>query len=465
MKKNRTLIIGFGYHAQRIHSPIIRRLKNVDIVGIVDLRIKSEEISSYLSNAHYQPKVLYVDNEDNELTELTNFAKSLEINSIIISTGPEHHVKYGKWGILHDYHILMDKPVHAIDNAALDSRAAVELHDGFIELYSMLLERRKKVPNLVCEILTQRRFHPAYKLIRNKIQEVYEKTLCPITYYYAFHNDGQWRLPGEIKEIEYHGFNNGYGKASHSGYHFFDLLNWFSEPYFDDKKIDSFLVKSWPNFPTNYLHQVDSSSLQKVFSGYRDADNLDLRDYGEIDVMNTFQLMSSNKIVTHAQIDLLHSGFSARTWPIVGDRNLYKGNGRVRHEQHYIAMGPFMSVSLTSWQSKEFSIEDKESDEIYRPGHEYNLDITICRNKLLGGEEIENYSLMDLYKPELSDYSRGHQEDARRQSIIEFFNLIDEKNSTGISSLESHKLSSQLMSGVYQSISSNEAIKTVIEGA
>ena len=65
---------------------------------------------------------------------------------------------------------------------------------------------------------------------------------------------------------------------------------------------------------------------------------------------------------------------------------------------------------------------------------------------------MESYTLEDLYNPSLQDYSRGHQEDARRIGVKEFFDLISSGESTGSSSLLSHNLSSKIMSSVYESV-------------
>jgi len=464
--RSKSLIIGFGHHSRRIHYPIVSELAAVDIVGIVDLRSRETEIESYLKANDIDVARLYMDSRNVLSNQLTQFAERLDIDSVIISTGPEAHVLYAKWAFKHGYHVLMDKPVHAEKNAAHNLQAARQVHNEYTSLVKDLRKKRKKYPRLVCEILTQRRYHPGYMLIKQLIDEVYDKTGCPITYYYAFHNDGQWRLPEEVAELDYHGYKDGFGKASHSGYHFYDLLNWFTSSFREEKGVDAILVKAWPNFPKNHFKQIDANTLSRIFPDYHSVVDYQLADYGEVDVMSTIQLKSSNSVITHAQIDLQHSGISARSWPTIEGRNLYKGNGRVRHEQHYINMGPFASISLTSWQSKPFAVESISSKDIYKPGHEFNLDITICRNsKIIGGQAVQNYTLEDIYEPLLSDYSRGHQEDARWSAIVEFYELIRRGRNTGHSPLTAHSLSSLTMASVYESIASaGEVTNEIVKG-
>lgn len=459
--QNNVLIIGFGHHARRIHFPVVESLNDAGVVGLVDLEANDSLIGDFLKqNNKTLEKILFRSKSEVNLEELTEFAKELKVNSVIVSTDPDSHCSYANWALENGYSVLLDKPIHAENNAAHNTDAARAIHLEYMKLLEAYQKCKKKFPYLACEVLSQRRHHPAYKLVKDTINEVYEATNCPITYYYSFHNDGQWRMPKEISEIEYHGFKDGYGKASHSGYHFYDLLSWFTEIYRNEKNIHSLTTKSWGNFPDNYLKQIGPTILNKVFGSDIEANKNNLSRYGEIDVMSTIKLCTKDSVTTHAQIDLLHSGLSSRSWVDVEGRNLYKGNGRVRHEQHYISIGPFASISLTSWQSKPFETEQLNSVEIFKPGHEFNLDITICRNsKVIGGNDVKTYSLNDFYDPTLTEYSRGHQEDARRNAIIEFNNLVNTRRSSGSSSLSSHALSSKLMSSVYESLASNKVVK------
>lgn len=459
--RNNVLIIGFGHHSKRIHFPIIESLADACVVGLVDLDINSEGIKLFLKQKGRDVCCLFLKSKDDlNSEELNKFAKKLGVTSVVISTDPDSHCKYAKWALERGYSVLLDKPIHAEKNAAHDIDAAMAIHREYKTLLKVYEKSKIRFPYLACEVLSQRRHHPAYQLVKSTIEEIYKKTECPITYYYSFHNDGQWRLPQELTEIDYHGFADGYGKASHSGYHFFDLLSWFSDSYFIVKNISNITTKSWGNFPENYLRQISPTSLRKVFGAEIVANRNNLSGYGEIDVMSTIELCTEDTVITHAQIDLLHSGLSSRSWPSIGTRDLYKGNGRVRHEQHYISIGPFASISLTSWQSKPFEAEEMNSGDIFKPGHEFNLDITIFRNsKLIGGEDVKTISLQDFYDPTLTDYSRGHQEDARRNAIIEFNKLVNSGKNSGASSISSHELSSKIMTSVYESLATGKISK------
>lgn len=454
MKKSRVLIIGFGHHTKRIYFPVLRGMDNVEIAGIVDIETQQDSINSFLKLNNVDLPAMYLQDADTNYDGVTQFATDLNIDAVIISTSPESHVNIAKWAFDNGLHVMMDKPIHAEPGAAHSVDSAKVIHDKYLELEASLVKARKRYPGLVCEVLCQRRYHPVYKMMRKVVSEGYAQTGCPITYYYAYQNDGQFRFPEEIRDMKYHGFTEGYGKASHSGYHFYDMFNWLSEVYRKDFSINNLSCSAWANFPSNYLKQVRTESLEKLFNDYKgDGESLDFSGYGEIDVMSRLQLKANDDVITHAQIDLQHSGLSARAWHDIEGRDMYKGNGRIRHEQYYISMGPFLSISLTSWQGATSDKEKLENNTIFQPGHEFNVDLTIFRNKILGGKEVETFKLNDLYAPSLPDYSRGHQEDARRNGIREFFELISTGGGRGNSSLTEHSLSSQIMSSIYESVS------------
>ena len=146
--------------------------------------------------------------------------------------------------------------------------------------------------------MAQRRFHSSYQKIGELIKECFRKTNCPVTSIQSFHSDGEWRMPTEMIEQNYHPYNQGYGKCSHSGYHFFDLVASFlkagsnNEKYFDNVEIGTNFVR-----PLDFMEQFN------------------LNDYGLIFGKDNFQKQNkySGEELTQAMKDL---GF------------IYKGVGR-----------------------------------------------------------------------------------------------------------------------------------------
>mgnify|MGYP000889904024 CR=1 FL=1 len=213
------IVIGVGYHARRIYVPFFINEQqdfNVKLVCGLDLLSQKNVIEEYLIGRKFSDMQMYYTEENTETDDLSdNFQKQLDdiilkykIKGIIISTEPLAHTKYAKWALSRSLHILMDKPITSERDISTDIKKAKKI----LSDYNLLKEEyikalAKNEGKLVFSLMAQRRFHPAYKLIRELILEVSEKTNCPVTSMQAFHSDGQWRLPTEIVEQDYHPYN------------------------------------------------------------------------------------------------------------------------------------------------------------------------------------------------------------------------------------------------------------------
>lgn len=159
----------------------------------------------------------------------------------------------------------------------------------------------------------------------------------------------------------------------------------------------------------------------------------------------------------------VHNGFSQRNWISAKGRDLYKGNGRVRHESYTIEQGPFQCIIVNSFQSHEIFKCDINPSSV---GGEYHYDIHIFRNSTLF-PDFKPYELitMNEIKAQVDlKYSRGHQEDARRNCLEEFISAI-EKNippCDQTSNFLDHELSTQILGAFYQSISSLKAEDQIV---
>jgi hypothetical protein len=261
--------------------------------------------------------------------------------------------------------------------------------------------------------------------MKEKITEVFVKTNCPITSVQTSHSDGQWRTPDEILDESYHGYNLGYGKCSHSGYHSIDIINWLiSSTESPLKKITDVDVFTSFLRPKDFVHQINYSDYEKLFPGFLKTSKYSYDDFvnktkkfGEIDAFSNFTFKSFGKIQTLASMNLIHNGFSQRGWLSSSERDLYKGNGRIRQEQYFIEQGPFQSISLIAYQSNQ--ICEKEED-LFSMGGEFHLELHVFRNSNLFKEwkTHEVFNMKDYSQMKLEGKSRGHQEDARGLSVF-----------------------------------------------
>ena len=470
---SKIILIGLGPHSKRIYYPLIEKFsesKRFKLVAIVDLESKKEDILDFLgekANNHdlvLIPKKRQSYNKLNREVgkKLNELVKKYNVSGVIISTEPLVHVMYAKWALKNNLHILMDKPISTHFNISTNEKKAkklIEDYDNLEKAYKQAIERN---PSITFSLMAQRRFHPAFKKIRELIADCKMKTNCPVTSIQTFHCDGQWRMPSEIINQLYHPYMQGYGKCSHSGYHFFDIVPYILSAGTDDNKFyDNIEVISSFVRPLDFMAQLTLEDYEKLFgkkefnkyNPYNQTElNIFMKKYGEIDAFTNICFKRGNRVMTVASLNLAHNGFARRDWITAEGRDLYKGNGRVRHEFHIIEQGPFQSIHYHSYQSEEINPED--SDDIYEVGGEYHLEIFVFRNtKMIGGKALEVFNIKDLNVNIMGGKSRGHQEDARANGFLEFIEAVNNqrKREEMTSEFLSHKHAVIITSAIYQS--------------
>jgi predicted dehydrogenase len=471
MNKNNIILIGFGPHAKRIYYPICQKEEKVyklRLIYAVDLEDKKDDIIKYLAEKNDKfIKTYFIQPRDRTYERLSStvekklnrIVKQFNVKGVIISTEPQVHKMYARWALNKGLNILMDKPISIHRDISCNPQLPQKLIQDYKELKTSYLAARKKYKRVFFSLMAQRRWHPAFIKIKSLINEVYKETNCPVTSIQTFHGDGQWRLPSEIVDIDYHGFNHGFGKCSHSGYHFFDIVTWLLEAGESrEKSIDN--VDIFTNFlrPDDFLYQINVQDYKKIFPGFEKYNkysqkqlNRLFKKYAEIDAFSSFAFKNEDKILTLASINLAHNSFSQRGWLSVTGKDLYKGNGRLRQESHFIEQGPFQSISFISYQSKE--VNPIKTQELYDVGGEYHLDIHVFRNNSFfpKWKTYEKVSIKDLNINIMAGKSRGHQEDARRRAVLEFARFLNGEKIKPVSDLLDHERSTKLMYGVYQS--------------
>ena len=459
------MIIGAGYHARRIYLPFLMSDQdNTALMCGVDIESQKSVIEGYLKEKGYELPMYYTDDLDQDKISvgLENLLNELvikyEIDSVIISTEPLMHYKYAKWALDSNLDVLMDKPITAERGVSTDIKKANKIKDDFDALVSLYKYKKQKGLVSAFSLMSQRRFHPAYTFMKDAVEEVFKRTRCPITSIQISHSDGQWRFPTEIIEQDYHPYNQGYGKLSHSGYHSLDIVSWLvGITSKGEKKIDNVDVYSSFVRPVDFLSQLPLDDYRKFFpdfntyNKYEDEEFCKLaKNYGEIDSFSTLAFKKGEKTLCLGSVNLIHNGFSQRNWVSAKGRDLYKGNGRIRQESYFIEQGPFQSIAFISYQSREIDI--KNSHKSYDFGDEWHLDIHVFRNSTMFSDwkAHEVYSIKDLNNEYMTGYSRGHQEDARVACIIDFCESIKNRRETK-SDLTTHRNGTYLLSAMYES--------------
>ncbi len=462
MYTKRIILAGMGPHARRIYFPFLQKHAKkyrIEIPLIIDLESQREVILRYLSAKRLRPEKLYfIDDKqrcrpkvDGELHQVLAETIAKGCDGIIISSEAKTHKMYLLWALENNVDILTDKPITAPVGVSTSVQSAERVFDNFVELEERL---RQSTSNLLVQC--QRRSHKGYQLVRRYLMEFLQEFQIPISYLNIYHADGMWGMPPELFYRENHPYKYGYGKLMHSGYHFIDLFVWLS-------MLNDMLVQKAPDNiemfvqtfrPVDFLHQVDKSNYQQLFNTkkfcdffstdyYQQAKNL-----GELDAFIQCQLKRNGSVITTGSIDLQQNSFSRRAWTDEPS-DVYKGNGRVRHERVNIQVANLLNIQVHSYQSYEVNKVDT-AIAMGDPGHDAHFDIHIYRNSdVVGGVPFETLTIGKAdYKHHRGDQSYlGHNEKARESIFLDFLN-----RRASSSHFLTHKRTNLLLANIYKCI-------------
>lgn len=469
MNKTKIMLIGCGPHAKRIYLPALEKLRkriDFELLLVVDLYLMENSVSRAINQTIFKPETWFISPFPSEIPaqleeRLSEFVKENNINGVIIATEPLAHKAYADWALRNKLNILIDKPI----TARIDSTSKLSSADGILDDYIALLELYRNVQKnqeTIFVINSQRRFHAGFCFVEKLLREIGDKTNCPVTFIQSYHSDGQWRFPSEIVTQDYHPYCLGYGKASHSGYHFFDMLyRLYIASGVKTKFADSMEIVSSFVQPNGFIRQLSETDYHSLFNDSYESvkkwSDKQLQEiykcYGEIDLSAIVTLKKNEDIIANLSLNLIHNGFARRTW-IEPSEDLYKGNGRVKHEHHNIQQGPFQNIQIHSYQSKDkHDLMENGKDDL---GGNNHFDVYVFRNPLVADskESLKIYKFSEV----LSEMEKPAQtmllmESAKYQVVEEFVEYISgSRKKTEISSLiEDHIVPVQIMRGIYRS--------------
>lgn len=450
-------LIGLGPHARRIYYPLIEnyaQINGFNLVFVIELQEKQYTITTFLKKCKLQPLSTFfikLFSDDDTLPcdlqqFLNNSIEQHKLDGIIIASEPKSHKAYLKWALQKNINILIDKPITCPKNAANDRKAALKIIQDFNELKELYQASRS---NLIVQ--TQRRAHFGYCYIYNYLSEFMSEFQVPITHIDVSHADGMWVMPNEW-EREHHSYKYGTGKLMHSGYHFIDLLAWFLQlnQSVKGRKTDELDLFVRHSSPSDFMHHLSAEHYQQFFhkdySEYWCDNNIkQLKEYGEQDVFVLAQLKRQQSIVTTATLNLQQNSFSTRAWPDA-PVDVYKGNGRIRHEQVNIHVSVLLNIQVHSYQSYQ---ANNPIDMEYGSGHIDHFDILIFRNNgVLGGKAFEQIEIGRDWPSSSSSYlGFSHNEIARENLFLEFIRCSKSK-----SDLVHHSFTNELLGKIYECI-------------
>lgn len=455
-------LIGTGLYGRSCYVSFFIRHPDSEgqLAVCVDLPQQQGVINEYFTNfgSNPRPDLVYANPSATE-AEIRNFVKSLkekyQLTGVILSTPPEDRLPYIKACLAEKLWILADKPLTAPRDISVNSKKCEDFLRDYFEICD-LYERSDKLP---FDIMVQRRYHPVFDYMLEKLIEVANHTGTGLTHFQGTHADGQWRGPQEIIDFDYHGANQGQGKISHSGYHFFDIASIFTErsQRAAGKGVTSVGAFTVPTFPIDVLTSVGTDTYQRFFPKYigvdREKYRQKTRNFGEIDAISTLDYRWNGDSVTSGNLNLLHNSFSGRHWFDANTDDLYRNNGRLRQELHYFVQGPFQSITMVSLRGCS---KVPVSLRVEPDGDREPLEIHIFRNKGINNawKAYEKVTIGDLI-PDLR-IPDAHLQYARDACIKSWMKGENKSN------LLSHKLSAISMYVALQSMISKNFCSTAV---
>lgn len=471
MAKTNLIIIGVGPHSKRIYLPTLT--KHAKKLGInlklgIDLKEKRRDIETFLENQQIPLEMLYIDPFDPLLgipkslkSYLNTYIAHENIHGVVIATEPLAHKCYAVWALQNKLHILMDKPISTRKNTVKEMAQAEAIYTDYLEMLDIYASFQRETPT-VFSVNVQRRYHAGHRLVMRLIKEVAERFDAPVTSVQSMHADGQWRLPGEIVTQIYHPYCQGYGKCSHSGYHIFDIAyQYYKAGKCPGKFADRCEVMTSFVQPRGFIKQFNEKNYEQYFGkDYSDVKNWNdkelyemYKNYGEVDAFSLFRFIKGKDAICNISINLLHNSFARRTWVYPG-KDLYKGNGRVKHQYHSIQQGPFQNVQIHNFQA--IDKHDVAGGDDYELGGRNHFEIHVYRNSGMFGKKekpLRVYSIQDVDGSEFYPASDLTHETAKEFVVVEFLKAIrgDVSRKNLRSSIASHAVPVKMMSAVYKS--------------
>lgn len=465
-KEVRLIMCGAGRYFEKALLPAIGRLqgrgRKVRIVGLVDVLPAQTRVSARAKAHGIDAEQLYIEPFENRLparaaTQLRRLIRQTNADAMMIATPPEAHLGLALVGISEGVNVFLEKPVTARAHAVTDLNQARGILRDVMTLVDAVDAARRRGHDICVTVGCQRRHDPIMQYAKTLVQEVADDTGCPVTALMVSHGDGQFRLPHELMDIDYHGFGIGNGKVSHSGIHFIDqCYSLMKASWRDLSRPDHAAVHASFVQPHGLLHQVPQAYYRKFFgaeyddvAGYHEHEiAMAGPDMGETDAMLRLEFMRGADVVALANISLFHNSVSARSW-LQPRQDLYKKNGRLKHEAWEIQSGPFQTINVETRQADD--IHDRAGAKDTALGGPNHRELRVWRNAgHLGGSRLE---VVQAHELPGFDAERLSGDQAKCAAVGEFMDFVQGRIDRDklLSDLSDHIVPAAIMSAAYAS--------------
>lgn len=346
------IIGGSGTWSGQAYIPSIKQANcDVSLVGILD-PINPYYSSKTISHFDYFTKhnVKWIKSKrDCDECLVKQCIAEYDIDIVIISTPPKFHYEYTLICLKCGVDIICDKPIIATpaQSSLLDMALAnIEKHNNLIkaicESYNSKESRR-------CFVLTplRRKLQETYTNIYDSVQLVKERFGQNITNISISHNDGVFRFDDEVElKCGSHGYSDGFGKLTHTGYHILDVVAGFIEFGCDTTDVQC-ICKIINCNTVGDMVGSDSNKVNSklLHSNPKTEDISETALNAEMDITISYTLYHNDEKFCNIIVDLIHCGKSNRTQNHY-DFNTYNDQGRTNELTIHIQQGSLFSTQL-----------------------------------------------------------------------------------------------------------------------
>ncbi len=141
-------------------------------------------------------------------------------DAVIVACDPVAHFPYLKWATSQAIHVLCDKPIICVQDAAFNPDRAAEIGLRFEEL----LREHRAQPGHLFAVPLRRRANDAFIHAGNLIRDLYDTHHQPLTMGHITVSGGHFRLAEEYALGNAHGYTHGVGALAFSSYHYLDEM-------------------------------------------------------------------------------------------------------------------------------------------------------------------------------------------------------------------------------------------------
>lgn len=351
--KNILIIGGSGTWSGKTHIESIKKSE-----GIVKLVAIMDYLNPYESNQLKKHKMFLEKNNVKWIKVEKEYEEELlkkcivenDIDIVVISTPHEFHYKYALLCLKYGVDIICEKPIIATRAQSSLKEKAEENISKHNDLLDAIKRSENRKQQRKCYVLTplRRRVQEIYaniydsvNLIKNRYgQEVSDITIC--------HNDGVFRFCNEVELNGAHGYSDGFGKLTHTGYHILDVAAALIENGCNIENTECVCKVINCNTIGDMIKSESYDINSKLLDNKIEKKKISpIALNAEMDISISYVLYHNNVKYCSIILNLMHLGKSNRTRNAYNSTD-YNDQGRTNELSMYIQQGNLFSTQMIS---------------------------------------------------------------------------------------------------------------------